>query len=133
MSRGANVLVVATARHAAGLRAAQRQQVPARALRVARVVPRQRVAQRRRAGAAAAGRGGRQAALNLGRNIASDLRGDGVAVGIYHPGWVRTDMGGGEADISVEEAAEGLLRRFDALGPGTSGVVEDYKGTPIPF
>ena len=42
-------------------------------------------------------RASKAAALNLGRNLATDLRPRGVAVGIYHPGWVRTDMGGGAA------------------------------------
>ena len=34
-------------------------------------------------------RASKAAALNLGRNLATDLRSDGVAVGIYHPGWVQ--------------------------------------------
>lgn len=73
------------------------------------------------------------AALNLGRNLAADLRTEGIAVGIYHPGWVRTDMGGPEAEIDVATAAAGLLARFDALSPATTGVFEDYLGRPIPF
>ena len=39
-------------------------------------------------------RASKAAALNLGRNLATDLKADGIAVGIYHPGWVQTDMGG---------------------------------------
>ena len=34
-------------------------------------------------------RASKAAALNLGRNLATDLRKDGIAVGIYHPGWVK--------------------------------------------
>ncbi len=41
--------------------------------------------------------------------------------------------GGGDADISVEESAGGLLGRFDALSMATSGVFEDYRGQAIPF
>jgi NAD(P)-dependent dehydrogenase (short-subunit alcohol dehydrogenase family) len=78
-------------------------------------------------------RASKAGATNLARNLAVELAERGISVGAYHPGWVRTDMGGGEADVPVEEAAAGLLARFDALGPDTSGVVEDYKGTPIPF
>ncbi|MEO1601204.1 MAG: SDR family oxidoreductase [Pseudomonadota bacterium] len=78
-------------------------------------------------------RASKAAATNLARNLASDLKPEGIAVGAYHPGWVRTDMGGGAADISVEESAAGLLARFDALSLETTGVVEDYRGEPVPF
>ena len=70
------------------------------------------------------------AALNLGRNLAADLRGDGIAVGIYHPGWVQTDMGGAAAAISVDEAADGLIDRFSALSRDTTGCFETYDGRP---
>ncbi len=73
------------------------------------------------------------AAVNLARNLAAELKPRGIAVGAYHPGWVRTDMGGSSADISPEESAEGLLSRFDALSVKTTGVFEDYRGDSIPF
>lgn len=73
------------------------------------------------------------AVTNLGRNLAADLRPRGIAVGIYHPGWVRTDMGGRGADIDMADSASGLLARFDRLSLETSGVFEDYRGQPIPF
>lgn len=78
-------------------------------------------------------RASKAAATNLARNLAKELAGRGVAVGAYHPGWVRTDMGGSVAAISPEESARGLLARFDRLSPETSGVFEDYRGQPIPF
>lgn len=78
-------------------------------------------------------RASKAAATNLARNLATDLKARGVAVGAYHPGWVRTDMGGDAADISVEESAAGLMERFALLTLQTTGVVEDYKGDPIPF
>ena len=73
------------------------------------------------------------AAVNLARNLAAELESRGIAVGAYHPGWVRTDMGGGSADITPEESAGGLLGRFDALSMATTGVFEDYRGKAIPF
>lgn len=73
-------------------------------------------------------RASKAAALNLGRNLAADLKADGVPVGIYHPGWVQTDMGGNTAEITVDEAAEGLLARFDALSLDTTGCFETWDG-----
>ena len=73
------------------------------------------------------------AALNLGRNLAHDLAGQSIAVGIYHPGWVRTDMGGSGADLDARDAARGLAERFAALGPDNSGCFENWDGKTIPF
>jgi NAD(P)-dependent dehydrogenase (short-subunit alcohol dehydrogenase family) len=78
-------------------------------------------------------RASKAAALNLGRNLASDLRSQGIAVGIYHPGWVRTDMGGGGADIPVDTAVRGLKARCDALSLDTTGCFETWDGTPHPW
>lgn len=73
------------------------------------------------------------AALNLGFNLANALRDDEVPVGIYHPGWVRTDMGGGSADISVQESAEGLAGRFEALDVASTGCFETWDGRAHPL
>lgn len=78
-------------------------------------------------------RASKAAALNLGRNLAADLRAEGIAVGIYHPGWVVTDMGGGRADISVDEAVRGLMARFDALSFQNTGCFETWDGRPHAF
>ncbi|MEM1237142.1 MAG: SDR family NAD(P)-dependent oxidoreductase [Pseudomonadota bacterium] len=78
-------------------------------------------------------RASKAAVLNLGRNLASDLRADGIAVGIYHPGWVRTDMGGSSADISVDESRDGLMARFEALSTATTGCFETWDGRDHPF
>ncbi|MBO9397525.1 SDR family NAD(P)-dependent oxidoreductase [Shimia sp. R9_2] len=73
-------------------------------------------------------RASKAAALNLGRNLATDLAHIGIAVGIYHPGWVQTDMGGTQADITLEESASGLINRFDALSLETTGCFETWDG-----
>ena len=78
-------------------------------------------------------RSSKAAAVNVARNLAADLRTDGVAVGAYHPGWVRTDMGGAGADIDVATSADGLSARFDALSVATTGCFESYDGTSIPL
>ncbi|MFN3664116.1 SDR family oxidoreductase [Yoonia sp.] len=78
-------------------------------------------------------RASKAAALNLGRNLSTDLARDGISVGIYHPGWVRTDMGGAAAEISVEESATGLIARFAALGPENTGCFETWDGQQHPY
>jgi NAD(P)-dependent dehydrogenase (short-subunit alcohol dehydrogenase family) len=78
-------------------------------------------------------RASKAAALNLGRNLATDLKGELIPVGIYHPGWVQTDMGGAEADIDTQQSADGLIKRFSALSIATTGCFESYDGTQLAF
>ena len=73
-------------------------------------------------------RASKAAALNLGRNLATDLAPLGIAVGIYHPGWVKTDMGGEAAAITVEDSAAGLIERFDELSLESTGCFKTYDG-----
>lgn len=78
-------------------------------------------------------RASKAAVVNLGRNLAVDLAPEGIAVGIYHPGWVKTDMGGKGAEISPEASAAGLAARFAALSVTTTGCFEGWDGISIPF
>lgn len=78
-------------------------------------------------------RASKAGANNVAVNLAAELKPRGIAVGAYHPGWVRTDMGGGGADISTDESAMGLLERFDALTLETTGCFESYSGKPLIF
>jgi NAD(P)-dependent dehydrogenase (short-subunit alcohol dehydrogenase family) len=78
-------------------------------------------------------RASKAAATNLARNLAHDLAPEGIAVAAWHPGWVRTDMGGSAADISAEESAAGMLARLDALTPDKTGTFETYDGETLPW
>jgi len=78
-------------------------------------------------------RASKAAALNLGRNLATDLRAEGIAVGIYHPGWVQTEMGGASAEIAPDVAAAGLRVRFAALDMATTGCFETWDGQSHPY
>lgn len=73
-------------------------------------------------------RASKAAVLNLGRNLSSDFKGLGIAVGIYHPGWVSTDMGGESAPVSVDQAVTGLMSEFDRLSMDTTGCFRTFDG-----
>ena len=78
-------------------------------------------------------RASKAAVLNVGRNMAMDLKPQGIAVGIYHPGFVQTDMGGAGADITTDDAVAGLVERFAALSLETTGCFETWDGREIPM
>lgn len=78
-------------------------------------------------------RSSKAAVLNLGRNLSKDLEPEGIPVGIYHPGWVQTDMGGATADITVDQAVQGLMARFDTLDITSTGCFETWDGRDHPF
>jgi NAD(P)-dependent dehydrogenase (short-subunit alcohol dehydrogenase family) len=97
------------------------------------IISSQMASQARAPGGSYIYRASKAAALNLGRNLAVDLAPEGIAVGIYHPGWVQTDMGGKGAQITPEASAAGLATRFAALSPATTGCFEGWDGEAIPF
>ena len=85
----------------------------------------------RAAGTAYAYRASKAAEVNIAFNLAAELA-PRIAVGVYHPGWVRTDMGGPSAELSAEEAAAALAERFEELGPRTSGRFLTWDGREHP-
>ena len=59
-----------------------------------------------------------KAALNmLSRRLSFLLAGDGIQVFAISPGWVKTDMGGANAQITVEESTALILQRIAEHGP----------------
>jgi NAD(P)-dependent dehydrogenase (short-subunit alcohol dehydrogenase family) len=52
-------------------------------------------------------------------NAAAELSADGIIINAVHPGWVKTDMGGGSAVITAREAGENVawLASFPEAGP----------------
>ena len=75
-----------------------------------------------------------KAAVNMaGVSLARDLAGSGIAVALLHPGFVRTDMTGGNGLIDTSESAEGLLARIDELSMETSGGFWHTNGDLLPW
>ena len=75
-----------------------------------------------------------KAAVNAAfKSLALDLRPDGIAVGILHPGWVRTDMTAGTGLISAARSAAGLIERVDALDLTNSGTFWHMDGEILPW
>lgn len=75
-----------------------------------------------------------KAALNmLAKGIAEqDARARDVEVLSLHPGWVRTDMGGPDATLTVAQSARGLADVIEGSGGGGYRFV-DYTGKALPF
>jgi NAD(P)-dependent dehydrogenase (short-subunit alcohol dehydrogenase family) len=75
-----------------------------------------------------------KAALNMvGKNLALALREDGIAVFLLHPGFVRTNLTGGEGNISAAEAAPQLISLTDKLGLHQTGTFWHVQGMELPW
>ena len=75
-----------------------------------------------------------KAAVNMVmRSAAIDLASRGVSCVLVNPGWVRTDMGGPGATISVQESVTALRRLIETFGPAQSGKFFNYDGREYPW
>jgi NAD(P)-dependent dehydrogenase (short-subunit alcohol dehydrogenase family) len=75
-----------------------------------------------------------KAAVNAAmKGLAQDLSGRDVPVVMIHPGWVRTEMGGPQAPVSVEESAAGIRQVIASLELANTGRFVDYTGAEIPW
>ncbi len=75
-----------------------------------------------------------KAALNMGTiHLAHELKYDGIVVIALTPGWVKTDMGGENADITPQESIAGMLRVIDSLSLSDSGSYYDHTGEIVPW
>jgi NAD(P)-dependent dehydrogenase (short-subunit alcohol dehydrogenase family) len=61
------------------------------------------------------------------------MKGENFTVLTVHPGWVRTDMGGANADIDVETSVRGIADVLDAQAGAGGHQFLDYRGETIPW
>ncbi len=75
-----------------------------------------------------------KAALNaIMVSVAHDLKSSGITAVILHPGWVRTDMGGPNGEINVQQSAERLRSILASVHIENSGNFYDIDGSIIPW
>jgi NAD(P)-dependent dehydrogenase (short-subunit alcohol dehydrogenase family) len=75
-----------------------------------------------------------KAALNAAmKSLSVELKDQSVGVLIFHPGWVKTDMGGPNALIDVEQSITGMRSLIESFSLNQSGSFIKYDGTPMPW
>ncbi|MFH4980741.1 hypothetical protein AB6A40_007450 [Gnathostoma spinigerum] len=75
-----------------------------------------------------------KATLNqLTRQLAFDLKKDGIIVTSIDPGWVKTDLGGTDAPTTVDQAAAEMVKAILTLSKTHSGAFIRMNGTKLPF
>ncbi len=75
-----------------------------------------------------------KAAANMtARNLALALAKREIIVNPIHPGYAKTDMGGPQAHVEVDDAVDGIMARIDQMSLQTSGEFLSFDGTTIPW
>lgn len=67
------------------------------------------------------------------RNLAAELKGDGFVCIAIDPGWVTTDMGGPNAQLTTTQSVGGMRKVFDSLKPSDTGKFYRYDGATLPW
>ncbi|MGA0610606.1 SDR family oxidoreductase [Caldimonas sp. KR1-144] len=72
-----------------------------------------------------------KAALNsVMKDVSTVLAGRALCA-VFHPGWVRTDMGGARATLTPEQSVSDLRERIARLTPAEHGGFFDHDGSRI--
>ena len=75
-----------------------------------------------------------KAALNAAAmSLSHDLASKKIAVGIYHPGYVQTEMVNYGGDISASDSAKKLVGLINQLTQDQSGVFKHSNGSVLPW
>lgn len=76
-------------------------------------------------------RASKAAANKVTQCLATDLEPRGVVVAAVHPGWVRTNIGGQEADIDTVTSARGIVQVLQGLTMKDTGRFWNYDGAAL--
>ncbi len=76
-------------------------------------------------------RASKAGANNIMVTLANELKSDGITVASFHPGWVKTEMGGSGADITPQVSASGLIQQFQGLKIANTGAFLNYDGKSL--
>ena len=78
-------------------------------------------------------RASKAAVNNVMVSISEEFKSKKITVSSFHPGWVRTDMGGPNATLSTKESASSLIRNFESLTFENTGKFFNYDGSSMNF
>ena len=78
-------------------------------------------------------RASKAAVNNIMVSIAEEFKSKKIIVSSFHPGWVRTDMGGPQASLSTKESATSLINSFEKLTFENTGKFFNYNGSLMNF
>ena len=67
------------------------------------------------------------------KSLSIDLTDRDITVISLHPGWVKTDMGGPNAEISTDESVSGLKGILQSARLAQSGQFIEFNGSSIPW
>ena len=76
-------------------------------------------------------RASKAAVNNLMVTFSNELQSYNISVAAFHPGWVRTDMGGEHASLSPEQSAKALFKLIMKLNMEDSGNFFNYDGNNL--
>lgn len=75
-----------------------------------------------------------KAALNAAmKSLSYDFARQGTGVIIFHPGWVRTAMGGPHGLIDVDESISGMRQQIENFNMSQTGSFIKYNGMAMPW
>lgn len=78
-------------------------------------------------------RSSKAAANMVVKSLSVDLLEKGITAVAFHPGWVKTDMGGPDAMIPVEQSVADMRKVIAGLTPADTGRFIGYDGRVIPW
>lgn len=73
-------------------------------------------------------------ALNMAtKSMSIDLKKDGIMAVCVHPGWVKTDMGGKNAPLEIEDSTSSIIGLVQNLNENHNGKFVQFNGEELPW